>query len=76
MVAGDVASGTCTDNAGNESTATEKTVKIDLTKPTISAAVTTSPNGAGWYNGNVTVHFTCTDSTPTFLRARARRIRR
>ncbi len=60
-VAGDVASGTCTDNAGNESTATEKTVKIDLTKPTISAAATTSPNGAGWYNGNVTVHFTCTD---------------
>ncbi len=61
MVAGDVASGTCTDNAGNESTATEKTVKIDLTKPTISAAATTSPNGARWYNGNVTVHFTCTD---------------
>ena len=60
-VAGDVASGTCTDNAGNESTATEKTVKVDLTKPTISAAATTSPNGAGWYNGNVTVHFTCTD---------------
>ena len=58
---GQSATGTCTDHAGNTASDTRTGINIDLTKPTISAAVTTSPNGAGWYNGNVTVHFTCTD---------------
>ena len=35
---------------------------VDKTPPTISAAPTTSPNGAnGWSTSNVTVHFTCAD---------------
>src|SRR5439155_2752037 len=36
-------------------------IRIDTVKPTIAAAATTEPNAAGWYNANVTVHFTCTD---------------
>jgi streptogramin lyase len=36
--------------------------RLDHTPPTISAATTTSPNPEGWYNGDVTVHFTCTDA--------------
>ncbi len=55
--------GTCVDNAGNVATAvTVGPFKIDLTKPTISAAATTQPNANGWYNSNVTVHFTCADA--------------
>jgi WD40 repeat protein len=51
----------CKDLAGNTGNASY-TVKIDSIKPTISAAATTLPNAAGWYNGDVTVHFTCTDT--------------
>lgn len=57
------ASGTCTDVAGNTSAAaTVNGVNIDKTAPTISGAATTSPNGAGWYRNDVTVHYTCTDA--------------
>jgi K319-like protein len=39
------------------------TVKIDKTRPTITAAATTDPDGTnGWYKSNVTVHFTCSDA--------------
>ena len=54
-----VLSATCKDLAGNTGTAT-RTVKVDKTRPTISAAATSSPN-AGWYKADVTVHFTCAD---------------
>jgi len=54
---------TVSDNAGNVSYASNVvTVSIDKTKPTISAAATTSPNAKGWYKNNVTVDFTCADS--------------
>ena len=54
---------TVTDAAGNVSLPSNiVTVKIDKTAPMISAAVTTSANAAGWYKGNVSVHFTCTDA--------------
>ncbi len=53
--------GMCQDLAGNIGSASYD-VNVDQTNPAISAAATTSPNGAGWYNGNVTVHFTCTDA--------------
>src|SRR6185437_8428302 len=36
-------------------------INIDKTPPTLSAAPTTSPNGAKWYNGDVTIHWTCDD---------------
>ena len=38
------------------------TVKLDKTKPTISAAGAPPANGAGWNNSDVTVHFTCADA--------------
>jgi hypothetical protein len=50
------------DLAGNSANATVSGIKIDRTKPTIAAAATTSPNGNGWYNANVTVQFTCSDA--------------
>src|SRR5262245_24607005 len=53
-------SATCKDLAGNQGSASAQ-VKIDKTAPTISAAATTNPNGADWYNHDVTVHFTCAD---------------
>ena len=59
---------TATDNAGNVSAASNVvTVKIDKTPPTIVAAATTPPTAAGWYNTNVTIHFTCTDGTSGIL---------
>jgi hypothetical protein len=52
-----------TDNAGNVETPPKiVTVKFDKTQPSISAAATTAPNAHGWYNTNVTVHFTCADA--------------
>jgi len=54
---------TVTDQAGNVSTDSNVvTVKIDKTKPTITATPTSAPNAAGWYNHDVTVHFTCADT--------------
>jgi hypothetical protein len=55
---------TVTDAAGNTSAPAVAFahVNVDLTPPTVSAAPTISPNGAGWYNQNVTVHFTAADA--------------
>ncbi len=54
---------TVTDAAGNVSLPSNVvTVKIDKTRPTVTAAALTAPNAAGWYNGDVTVAFTCTDA--------------
>jgi hypothetical protein len=54
---------TVSDKAGNVSNPSNVvTVSIDKTKPTISAAATSLPNGSGWYKDDVTVHFTCADS--------------
>ncbi|MGA7671595.1 MAG: hypothetical protein WBW04_14300 [Nitrolancea sp.] len=50
-----------TDNAGNVETSQTATVKIDKSGPTISGSPTTSPNGNGWYNSDVTVQWTCSD---------------
>ena len=55
--------GMCKDNADNVATSvTVGPFKLDLTKPTISAAATTAPNANGWYNSDVTIHYTCTDA--------------
>ena len=60
------ASATCsaTNGAGLEMAVTlAPPIKRDATPPTISAAATTSPNANGWHSGDVTVHFSCSDST-------------
>lgn len=59
--------GTAVDNAGNPAKDTAL-VSLDKSNPTISAAVDRDPNanlaanGIGWYDGDVTVTFTCSDS--------------
>jgi hypothetical protein len=51
------------DSAGNaEAPVQSASFKIDATPPTIHAAATTPPNANGWYDANVTVHFTCSDA--------------
>jgi hypothetical protein len=51
---------TCEDLVGNVGSASYH-LKVDATPPTISAAATASPNGAGWYNVDVIVAFACAD---------------
>jgi PKD domain len=51
---------TCSDLSGNVGTESYS-VKVDKTKPVISAAATSSPNAHDWYQGDVTVLFTCAD---------------
>jgi hypothetical protein len=53
--------GTATDNADNTSTTTSTAPAGDTTAPTLSGTPTTSPNNAGWYSGDVTVHWTAAD---------------
>lgn len=54
---------TATDLAGNSATVeSSPAVNIDLTKPTLSGAATTAPNGNGWYNGDVTIAWTGVDA--------------
>ncbi len=52
---------TCADLVGNQGSA-NYAVKLDLTKPTISATAASGPNAAGWYNSAVTVQFACVDA--------------
>ncbi|HZT82877.1 MAG TPA: hypothetical protein VFA26_21780, partial [Gemmataceae bacterium] len=47
---------------GSFTDSTPLVVTIDTVAPTISGAATTSPNGAGWYTGDVTVHWTVSDA--------------
>jgi hypothetical protein len=58
--AGQAVSGAALDNADNNASSSVQ-VKIDKTAPSLSGAPTTSPNAAGWYNGNVAIHWTCSD---------------
>src|SRR5262249_44801486 len=52
---------TCKDLAGNTGTASYS-LMVDKTAPTVIAAASSAPNANGWYNGNVTVLFTCADT--------------
>jgi hypothetical protein len=63
--AGQSVTGTATDLADNSSSATVSNIDIDKTAPSLSGAPTTSPNGAGWYNGDVTVQWACSDTLST-----------
>ncbi|HVI06841.1 MAG TPA: Ig-like domain-containing protein [Candidatus Binatia bacterium] len=60
--ANQVIKGTATDKAGNTATVST-TLNIELTLPSISAAVSPAPNSNYWNNTPVTVTFTCTAST-------------
>lgn len=54
--------GTATDTVGNKGT-DKVTVRLDRTRPSITAAVTAGTKTAsGWYSGPVTVSFTCGDA--------------
>ena len=58
-------SGTAFDNAGNSASASVSDVDVDLTAPSVSAALNLSPAATGWFNastGAPTVIFTCSDS--------------
>ncbi len=52
--------GSASDRVGNTANKTV-TVRIDQTPPAIAGAATAEPNENGWYQGKVTVHFTCVD---------------
>ena len=56
-------SDTISDRAGNTATAlTAGPFKVDETAPEISGAATTDPNANGWYNSDVTIHWTASDA--------------
>jgi len=59
---GTLVNGTCEDNVGNTTTLDFGPVKIDKTKPLITASRTPAPNPNGWNNTTVTVSFTCADT--------------
>ncbi len=50
------------DQAGNESEHQALTVRIDKTRPTITASRSPQPNSYGWNNTDVTVSFNCSDN--------------
>jgi len=53
--------GTAGDKAGNLASYTVSGINIDKTVPIINSNRTPVPNANGWNNGNVTVHFECSD---------------
>ncbi|HVE47701.1 MAG TPA: Ig-like domain-containing protein [Acidimicrobiales bacterium] len=65
--AGQSATGTCTDLAGNTADDTQTGIKIDKTPPTVAyTSAAPAANGAGWHNVDVTATFTATDSLSGF----------
>lgn len=60
--AGQTASGSATDVAGNEQTVTTAAINIDKSAPQITHALSAAPNTAGWNNSDVTVTFDCSDA--------------
>ena len=59
---GQLADGTATDAAGNRQRASVGPIDVDKTAPTLTGDVTSPPNDAGWYDGDVTVHWTAADA--------------
>ena len=59
--AGQSASGTAADAAGNKATAALSGINVDKVAPELSGTPTTSPNADGWYNGDVVVAWTASD---------------
>jgi hypothetical protein len=50
-------------SAGGSAGPLDVSIKRDATLPDVSGAPTTAPNGAGWYNGDVAIDWTCSDAT-------------
>jgi len=59
--AGQWATGTAVDKAGNSASVTVSGINIDKTPPTITGSRSPDPNANGWNNTDVTVSFTCSD---------------
>lgn len=59
---GGTATGTAVDNADNSKSVTVGPFKIDKIAPSLSGSPVGSPNAAGWYSSNVTIHWTCSDT--------------
>jgi probable HAF family extracellular repeat protein len=55
-------SGTATDVAGNSASVTVSGINVDGTKPILAGSATTNPSANGWYDGDVTIHWTCSDA--------------
>jgi hypothetical protein len=53
---------TCTATSRGGSASNTATVKVDLVAPTLTGAPTAAANANGWYNGPVTIHWTCADA--------------
>jgi hypothetical protein len=49
-------------SAGGSAGPVTVSIRRDATAPLVSGAPTTSPNGAGWYKGDVTIDWTCSDN--------------
>lgn len=60
--AGQNATGSCSDAAGNIASVTVNNINIDKTPPVILATRSPQANSYGWNNTDVTVSFTCSDS--------------
>jgi len=58
-----IVSGSATDVAGNTSAPASVTLNIELTQPSIVASGSPLPNAQLWNNTDVTVSFTCTQSS-------------
>ncbi|MFC4426984.1 PxKF domain-containing protein [Deinococcus navajonensis] len=69
--AGQSATGTVTDQAGNEATVTVKDINVDLAKPTIDSKLSAAANAAGWFKESVTATFTCADTLSGILNCTA-----
>jgi hypothetical protein len=54
-------SGAATDAAGNGASDGLTGINVDKTPPSLKGAATTAPNDSGWYAGDVTVDWTCSD---------------
>lgn len=59
---GQSVSGTAVDNADNSASTTVGSIAIDKVAPTLTGTAGSRPNGAGWYNDDVTVVWDASDA--------------
>ncbi|MGQ9682765.1 MAG: right-handed parallel beta-helix repeat-containing protein, partial [Anaerolineae bacterium] len=64
--AGQAVTGIAVDRAGNQATLTVSDISIDKTPPVLIGAPLAAPNAFGWFNGDVTVHWTASDNLSGF----------